>query len=351
MKTYIALSIFPQILIVRFIAKYPEHIEHYYSRGCYPVLAKGFRYAFGWVPFSVGDLFYSIAIILIIRFLILKGKLFFHQTRVFFREVFVVLSTVYFIFYLFWGLNYYRLPIHQSLKIEDEYTYEELIEFTERLIRKSNEVHLQIVSQDSLMVTIPHSRRKIYKMTQNGFNHLGKKVPQFKYQVLSLKSSLFSLPLTYMGYGGYLNPLTNEAQVNSVAFTYKYPTVSCHEQAHQIGYSAENEANFIGFLAAIHNDDIYFKYSGYIYGLRYCLGEIRSRNYEKFEELTNKINPGIIKNYIDVSNFWRKYENKAEPVFKSTFNAYLKANNQEGGIKSYSYVVALLVNYYKNRQL
>jgi len=248
-------------------------------------------------------------------------------------------------------MNYYRLPIHKSLNIKDSYTTEELYAFTERLIEKSNKIHRQIVSSDTLMITIPYNQRTIYKMTLNGFSNLGTKIPQFDYKALSLKSSLFSLPLTYIGYGGYLNPLTNEAQVNSVAFSYKYPTISCHEQAHQIGYSAENEANFIGYLAAINNDDIYFKFSGYVYVLRYCLGEIRGRDTDKFNEMTNKINKGIIKNYINVSNFWRKYENKAEPVFKSTFNAYLKANNQKGGIKSYSYVVALLVNYYREKEL
>ena len=346
-KTIIALSIFLQIVIVKFLARYPEFIENYYSTGLYPYLSKGFRFIFGWIPFSVGDIFYTIAIILIIRFLILKGKLFFYETRNFFREVFVTLSIVYFIFHLFWGLNYYRLPIYKAFNIDNEYTSEELFEFTERLINKSNQVHSKIAKSDTLLVHIPYTRREIYNKTTNGFQNLAKEMPQLKYSPSSIKSSLYSLPLTYMGYGGYLNPLTNEAQVNSVAFSYKYPTVSCHEQAHQLGYSAENEANFIGYLAAINNEDIYFKYSGYIYSLRYCLGEIRSRDPEKFQEMTDKINKGILKNYIEVSNFWRKYENKAEPAFKSTFNTFLKANNQEGGIKSYSYVVALLVNYHK----
>ncbi|HLV63061.1 DUF3810 family protein, partial [Galbibacter sp.] len=41
------------------------------------------------------------------------------------------------------------------------------------------------------------------------------------------------------------------------------------------------------------------------------------------------------------------HKTKAEPYFKKTFNSFLKANNQKKGIKSYSYVVALLVNYHK----
>ena len=36
-----------------------------------------------------------------------------------------------------------------------------------------------------------------------------------------------------------------------------------------------------------------------------------------------------------------------EPYFKKGYNSYLKANNQTKGIKSYSYVVDLLIAYYK----
>jgi hypothetical protein len=45
-----------------------------------------------------------------------------------------------------------------------------------------------------------------------------------------------------------------------------------HEMAHQMGFANESECNFIGFLASVKNDNLYIKYSGYSYALRYCLG-------------------------------------------------------------------------------
>jgi hypothetical protein len=39
---------------------------------------------------------------------------------------------------------------------------------------------------------------------------------------------------------------------------------TCHEMAHQIGFASESECNFIGFLASVKNDDLYFKYSGLV---------------------------------------------------------------------------------------
>ena len=64
-----------------------------------------------------------------------------------------------------------------------------------------------------------------------------------------------------MGYGGYLNPFTNEAQVNGVTPKFRLPTVSCHEVGHQLGYSAEGATNFIGYLVTSESNDPYFKYS------------------------------------------------------------------------------------------
>lgn len=350
-KTIIALSLIPQIFVVKLLANYPHLIEKYYSNGIYPYISKAFRIVFGWIPFSIGDIFYTIAAILILRFLILNWKMFFYQTRNFFREVFTVVSLLYFVFHLFWGLNYYRQPLSKSLDLGDDYTTEELLNFTKKLIAKANQVHLAITKNDTVVVEIPYSESEIYQMTSNGFLNLSKKIPKLSYEFRSLKSSIYSTALTYMGYGGYLNPFTHEAQVNSLAFSYKYPTVSCHEQAHQLGFSAENEANFVGYLAAVSNEDMFFKYSGYVYTLRYCLGELKHRDEQLFDELNNLINPGIIKNYLNVARFWNKYENRAEPAFKSSFNTFLKANNQKDGIKSYSYVVTLLVNYHKANPL
>ena len=48
----------------------------------------------------------------------------------------------------------------------------------------------------------------------------------------------------------------------------------------------------------------------------------------------------------DDSGFW----NQLEPYLKKGYNSYLKANNQSKGIKSYSYVVDLLIAYFDKNQ-
>ncbi|MDH7911146.1 DUF3810 domain-containing protein [Winogradskyella sp. SYSU M77433] len=340
-----------QIVIILILKKSPEFIEQFYSNGLYVFISKLMHYSFGWIPFSVGDILYTLAGIYLLRWLFLNRKRIYKDTIKWLLDVGATLSLAYFAFHLLWAYNYYRQPLYKSLDIEADYTTEQLVSFTKRLIAKSNTIYLELSQNDSLKIDLPYSKAEIFNKVKDGYDELSKEYPHLKYNPKSIKQSLYSLPLTYMGFSGYLNPFTNEAQVNGLIPIYKFPTTACHEAAHQLGYAAENEANFIGSLAAIHNEDLYFKYSGYTFALRYCIVEIYRRDPELYENMLTTINKGILKNYQEVQDFWLSHENPIEPFFQKTFDNFLKANNQSDGMKSYSYVVALLVNYYENQPL
>lgn len=351
LKTILALSLVPQYGLVNILSHYPHFIETYYSNGLYPPLSQLFRYTLGWMPFSFGDLVYAFAIVYIFYWLYKNGKRLISHPKSWLIDVGAAVSVIYFAFHLFWGMNYYRVPLYESLGLKSGYTTEQLVEVTKKLIAKSNEVHQEIVKNDSVPIEIPYSKAAILKMVPIGYDHLKTEFPNLEYHPKSIKKSLFSLPLTYMGFSGYLNPLTNESQVDALIPVYIFPTTASHEVAHQLGYAAENEANFIGCLAAINHDDIYFRYAGYTFALRFCLNEIYRRDKTLFDSITKTVNKGILKNYKDMRTFWDHYENPTEPLFKKTYSSYLKANQQEKGMESYSYVVALLVNYFQTKSL
>lgn len=350
-KTFLALSIIPQYMLVKWIASNPIFVETYYSNGLYPILSKTMRFALGWIPFSFGDLVYTFAGIYILRWFYLNRKRILKDTKTWFVDVFAAISVIYFAFHLFWGLNYYRKPLHANLNLEADYTTVELVRFVEQLIPKANAKHLLITNNDTVKVVMPYSKKEIRKKAIVGYENLEVTYPHLAYSPSSVKASIYSLPLTYMGFSGYLNPLTNEAQVDYLIPAYKMPTTTSHEIAHQLGYAAENEANFIGCLAAMNHNDIYFQYSGYVFGLRHCMNEIYRRDEALFEELVETINEGILKNYKEAEEFWDSYENPLEPLFKLSYNSFLKANNQAKGMESYNYVVALLVNYFEKNPL
>ena len=336
-----------QWVIIQILASYPHFVETYYSSLLYPYISSFVRISLGWIPFSVGDLIYIILGCMIIKTLIISIK----KRKVNLKRMLAQFSIFYFAFYLLWGLNYLREPIHKTFKIHElAYTTEELEGFTNKLISNINKVHLKIVTNDSLKVVIPYSKNEIYGKVKNGFDNFSITQNSVQYRFQSSKNSLISYPLSYMGFTGYLNPFTGEAQVNSLSPLVSYPVTSSHEVAHQLGFAAENEANFIGFLSAINNDDLYFQYSGYYLALRYALNDLYRHDQKKYQIAVKNLHKGVIKNMRDSREHWSQFKNPLEPVFKIIFNQFLKVNKQTEGIKSYNLMIGLLINYEKQNK-
>lgn len=340
-----------QIIFLKIIAFFPEVVERFYSNGLYGCISKISRTALGKIPFSVGDLLYGIVIIYLLVSIWKSRKSWKISWKDSVLKVLSFLSVAYFLFHILWAMNYYRVPLFEKMNIQRDYTDADLIAFTEKLIAKTNTVQLEITQNKNLKVTTPYSQDSVFKMTQNGYAILAKEYPFFKYKTPSIKKSLFSLPLTYMGFGGYLNPFTNEAQVNDKLPMYGFPNVVCHEMAHQMGFASESECNFIGFLACIKNEDLHFQYSAYANALRYCMANIGMKDEGKFKILKARINPGIIENYKESEQFWEQYDTFIDKGFHAFYDQFLKMNQQKEGLESYSKFVNLMVNYYKRKEL
>ncbi len=339
-----------QIVLLQILKFFPEFVERFYSNGLFQTVSKLSRFIFGKIPFSVGDCIYGIFILWIINWFFKVRKSWKKNYKANILNIFSCLSVFYFIFHLFWAFNYYRQPLFEKMKIERDYTDANLIEFTKKLIARTNEIQLKINKNDTIKVVFPYSQNDAFRLNLIGYEKLSKEFNYFTYNDLSVKKSLFSLPLTYMGFGGYLNPFTNEAQVNELLPMYNFPSTTCHEMAHQIGYASESECNFIGFLATIKNENLYFQYSGYSNALHYCLNNLMAKNPEIAKQLLKTVNKGILKNYQESEDFWIQYDTFIDKGFRAFYDNFLKSNNQKDGIDSYNKFVDLMVNYYKNKQ-
>jgi hypothetical protein len=241
-------------------------------------------------------------------------------------------------FQLSWGLNYHKTPLVAGARAIKNYTEDELNSITHFFVRESNRLHFQLSTNDSLAVKINGNKQNIIKRVE-GFSQehpiKGK-----------IKLSLFSLPLTYMGFSGYLNPFTLEAQVNRWVPKIDLPVTAAHEMAHQQGHAAENEANFIGFLRCYYHPDLDIQYAARLFGLRYTYRELYSLNPDKAEEIRCSLYPGILENFAESSRFWKAHTNPLEPLLKQSYDSYLKANNQKEGIQSYNAVVNLFITHF-----
>jgi hypothetical protein len=350
-KYILPLFLLLQITVLKVIPFFPGFIEKHYSNKLYLKIAYFSRIVLGWIPFSIGDCIYFILILLFLRWLWIKRK----SWKLLWKENLLTtlsyFSIFYFLFHFLWAFNYYREPLFEKMGIQKDYSDADLLDFTKKLIIKTNSIQSQITKNDNLKVVFPYSQEQVFKMNLNGYDNLAAEHPYFTYSHLSVKKSLFSLPLSYMGFGGYLNPFTNEAQVNSLGPMYSFPMTANHEMAHQMGYASENECNFIGFLASVKNNNLYIQYSGYSLALRYCLGILRVKNEKLFNQIIKTIHPGILKNYKESQDFWKQYETFIETGFHIFYDNFLKMNQQKDGMESYSKFVDLMVNYYKEKEL
>ncbi|MFD1079798.1 DUF3810 family protein, partial [Longispora fulva] len=140
----LALLLPAQILLIKLLSSHSAFVEQWYSKGIYPYTSSLMRLGLGFLPFSLGDLLYGLLIIMLIRWVVLRFKQRFKDPKRWILELFATLSLIYACFNLFWGFNYYRLPLHKTLGIDNDYTTEELVELTKHLISRSNELQLAI---------------------------------------------------------------------------------------------------------------------------------------------------------------------------------------------------------------
>ena len=347
----LALTLPFQLLFVQFLSQKTQWVEQYYSTGVYPYISSFFRFILGWIPFSFGDTLGFILIILLVRTIYRLIKNRFRNLISKILNFIATLSIIYFCFYAFWGLNYFRESLAKNLRLQQStYTTKQLVETTKKIVSELNKIHLQITKNDSVKIDVPYTQKEIYRLAPNGYKNLALIYPQLTYKNRSIKNSLVSLFQSYNGTAGYINPITGEAQINDMIPKTGYPSTTCHEMAHQIGWAAENDANFVGFLASISNDNLYFKYSGYRMAYNYCISQVYKRDKQLAKEIKCIVNKGIYKDYRDSYLHWKQFDNPIEPYFKKGYNTYLKANNQSKGIKSYSYVVDLLIAYFKHNK-
>ena len=338
---FLAILLLPLWLFLQWVSAHSLWIDTWYVNGLYKWLSPIVLALTAWVPFSVGDILYIIVILYVLFQLKQIPSLW--RWKYLIRFVGIV-SLIVWVFHIQWGFQYHRTPLSEKWSVKSHYTVEELNRLTLTLIASSNQIHSTLATDSAVAVTIPYSRDEILKIASQSIQK------SYHYPQQNIKSSLVSLPLTYMGYSGYLNPFTLEAQVNSKQPKLRILTTATHEIAHQLGYAAEEEANYVGINVAMNADDDYMRYAGYTLALQYCLRSLSKSDKDKYKNALTYINAGILENYREIQGFWEKYKNPFEPVFKKTYDQFLKANNQTAGIASYNLVVGLLLHQYTENQ-
>jgi hypothetical protein len=92
-----------------------------------------------------------------------------------------------------------------------------------------------------------------------------------------------------------------------------------------------------------------FSYSGTMLALVYAMNSLYYEDYDAYLNLYDRYSPEVRNDLKYSSNYWKNYETKVAEISDRVNDSYLKANNQDDGVKSYGRMVDLLLAYYSGR--
>lgn len=358
-KKLIFILLIPLGIILTSLAKYnPETVEKIYSTGLYRIIAYALSNITGVIPYSLAEfLLYAVFILIIFRVIsnIVKIKNSNnHRLRIivsFIQNTLIIISILYFCFILIWGLNYYRLSFSKIAKLNTEpASVTELESLCTDLIKRAN-----ILKDASIKYSYKNSTNKniydldVFSRAYKGYERASTMYPVLTGNYGKPKKVLSSTAMSYLGISGIYFPYTAEANVNTNIPDVMLPNTAAHEMAHQRGFSREDEANFIAYITCTMHPDIDFQYSGTLLALIHSSNALYRNDKERYEKIKELYSEDVVKDLVEINEFWKQYEGPIEKASSKVNNAYLKANNQKDGIKSYGRMVDLLIAEYKKK--
>jgi hypothetical protein len=338
------------ILIIKIFSLNRSSVESLYSTGAYIYISRLFRIVFGWIPFSIGDILYFLTgcwiLYKIIKNIILAFQK--HYTsKIFSRQIVKLLflaCIIYIAFNLLWGLNYNRRGISDQMKFTSiDYDTTDLINLQSLMLEKVNHSK-EVIMKNKLHYPV---KSELFLRAKKCYSESEKKLPFLSYKYQSVKSSFYGWWGNYIGFTGYYNPFTGEAQVNTTVPLFLQPDIAAHEMGHQLGYAKEDAASFAGYLASVNSTDTVFHYSTYLNLYMYANREVYSFDSVKSKASLELLLPQIKADIKEWRDFNLAHQGYLEPAITWLYSKYLKINDQPKGMRSYNEVVALVIAYYK----
>lgn len=334
-----------------------------YSHYVYRVLSLGLGSVTGLLPFSVVELLLYATLLFVLfdfvkqlRCAIRAGAA--RPLRRFLGHLFLILSTLLVLYVFLCGINYHRTSFSQeaglSVTLDEHGTvYDEadLITLCDYLVTEINatEAQLDISYIGQTTETPKASAAWLWhagRTGQRAMEKLGQRYSRLSGHYPFPKPILNTWLLSVQQTTGVYSPFTVEANYNRDIAYYDIPFTICHELSHLRGYMQEEEANFIGVLATIGADDLYFNYSGYVSAWVYAGNALARIDSTAFATLYARINARTRQDMLYNNAYWKQFEGKPAEAHEQLNDAYLKMQGQATGVRSYGHVTDLMLEYF-----
>ena len=359
----IPLILIAAMILLNIIARFSRGFADFYTEHIFHYISSGVSRVTGLLPFSLGEMLTVAAVVLVIvgipLYLILmifaRGK----RRRI---SAFAGTLALWIICYITVTETMNCFIMYQCTPLSEKYfpdarehTDEELTELYAALIKECNELAVQ-VPRDGDGCFEPTC--DINEEAKKAMKKAGEKYPQLRGYYPDAKPIQFSYFMSQSNLTGIYLPYTIEANYNDDMVRANLPSTVCHELSHLKGFIQEDEANFLAFVAATGSDNVEFRYSGYLDALEYVHNTVWGNDVEEAKLLSDSISDEVLRDWFRFmpENYWEENADKevisTETVSEASTAAIdtnIKMNGRDDGIKAYSMVVDLLLDYYSEK--
>src|SRR5205085_10346644 len=127
-------------------------------------------------------------------------------------NILLIAMVIYIVFNIFWGLNYDRKGIAYQLNLRiTRYDSADLKKVQQVLLQKVNECKQVLINKQE---SYPDNN-ELFARAYSCYQQSAKPYPFLQYTNRSVKSSLYGRLGNYLGFTGYYNPFSGEAQLNT----------------------------------------------------------------------------------------------------------------------------------------
>ncbi|MCL2741906.1 MAG: DUF3810 domain-containing protein [Oscillospiraceae bacterium] len=332
-------------------------VERYYSGLVFRYMSMAVSNVTGMLPFSLGEFLIIFtafaAVVLLIRLIarIVRGEG--GRLRIAGRGLMALLVAccwVYFGASAIWNMNYNRQPVIGLIGIgQTAPTRERLADLGLYLVGEANGLREGMPEDKRGVYALDGSAGEVMRGVHRGYDALADEFPFLSGRYGPPKTMLFSKALSYMGLSGIYFPFTFEANVNGDMEDVAKAFTAAHESAHQRGFAKEDEANLLAVLTCLSHPDARVRYSGAFMAMIYVVNSAQRADPDIAATLRGLMGDGVRRDLAAHSEYWRAFETPVREAVRTVNDAYLKANRQEDGVRSYGNVTDHLISWFSAR--
>lgn len=303
---------------------------------------------FGWLPFSLFELFLICAIVGIIVYVVFA---IIHMAKRKWQSLLsltlaVAIAAVSFVnvYTATASFSYNRKPLPSQIYAEyssDNFTYEEAVELATLLANKLNYAYENTQHDENGNIVYPYDFNEMSALLAEEYKRLPS--DYFSSYTPHAKKIINKWIMSQLHITGVFFAPFGEANVNGNETGLYLPVTMAHEMAHGKGVMQEYQADIVAYYITVTSENPYLSYgalstlTGTALSILSSYPTLESKNqypHRVIEELQNSINKGVSKEQSNYVAFWDQFT-LLDDLGNFFNDLYLKLQKQEGGTESY----------------